>query len=442
MNLHKMLLIAGCCFLVALGLAIYRDVTIYEGTGTPDLRNRVVGARLQQDGISPYYFKWHPGDSLRYYDGGNIVTIGQTNITASPFFHNLMYPLASYMQRTTSRIWLVIEYLFVLVTVIIAWLLAKNNAQKIAIMIACGIYVFTETWITHIAAGQMYIMLSMLAMIIYYCLTKRENKTAAFIGGLSAIVMLLTKPNLVLFLIPFLFLINRYSRKYLLVFFTPVILVTALHFSFESNRTYWRDYFKVIPEIVKENQTEWTPAQIEKIISDRKLRLLNYEGWNYNELVAHDKATHPVLRSENGNVYIIYKLLFNRKMSMGMMNFLSVSAIIVLLALFLLMRKKFDILALPNAALLGYCIYMAVDLNSPICRHQYYGSQWFFPILLAGALYTRANKWFYVPLLAGLVLNVMNTDYILMEHSLGEYIILVTLICLSLTRKLEPIAQP
>jgi hypothetical protein len=441
MNLNKTLLIAGCCFLIALGMAFYRDYTIYEKLGTGDLRNRVVGARLQQDGISPYYYKWYPGESLRYYDGGNIGNNELTNITASPFFHYLMYPLAQYQQRTVSHIWLPLEYLFVLATAILAWKLTRNNIQKIFILVACGLLLYTETWFQHVSAGQMYVLLSMLAMLTYYCLTKREHLTAAFIGGLATIVLLLIKPNLVLFLIPFLFLIKNYSRKYLAVFFIPIILISGVHFSFENNRMYWRDYLTIIPQIAKLNQTGYTPEEIKDIIFYRTLSLPEYEGWNSREIAQHEKDTGFELHSENGNIYIIYRLLFNHKMPMGLINFLSIFSIIVMLGLFLFMRKKFDILALPNMALLGYCIYMAVDLNSPICRHQYYGTQWLFPLVLAASLYTRANKWFYVPLLAGLVLNVINSEFILMEHSLGEYIMLVTLTSLCLTRKLEP-AQP
>lgn len=437
MNLHKTLLIAGCCFLIAMSITIYRDVTIYERAGTSDLRNRVVGARLQQDGISPYNYRWYPGDSVRYYDNNNIGSSELSNITASPFFHDLMYPLASFRQRTISHIWLALEYVFVLTTVLMAWRLTVNNIQKLFILIACGLYVFTEAWKQHICAGQMYVLLSTLAMVLYYCLTRRNNLYAAFTGGLMAIVMLLIKPNLGLFLLPFLFLMSRYSRKYLAVFFIPVLLVPAIHFSFENNRTYWRDYLKIIPEIVNVNQTPLTEENVERIRFDRSHRLPAYEGWNFQEIKEHVKRKNMVWYSENGNIYIIYMYLFNSKMSLNTIKFLSVFSIVVLLALFLFMRKKFEILALPNVALLGYCLYMAVDLNSPILRHQYYGSQWLFPILLAASVYTRANKWFYVPLLAGMVLNTMNTDHILMEHSLGEYIMLATLICLSLTRKIE-----
>jgi hypothetical protein len=79
---------------------------------------------------------------------------------------------------------------------------------------------------------------------------------------------------------------------------------------------------------------------------------------------------------------------------------------------------------------------MLVDLFSPVYRHQYYGVQWLFPLLLAASVYKPANRGFYVALLTGLLLNVINTGFIKMEHSLGEYLILITLLWLSLNRKL------
>ena len=93
---------------------IYRDIQI-EKEYTGDLRNRIVGARLQKDGHPPYFYKWKNTENLRYYDPQNFDALKVSNITATPFFHQLLYPLADLEQRTISKIWLSVEYLMLFI---------------------------------------------------------------------------------------------------------------------------------------------------------------------------------------------------------------------------------------------------------------------------------------------------------------------------------------
>jgi hypothetical protein len=68
--------------------------------------------------------------------------------------------------------------------------------------------------------------------------------------------------------------------------------------------------------------------------------------------------------------------------------------------------------------------------------------QWLFPLLIAATVYNPAHKWLYGGLLAGLLLNILNTDFIKMEHTIGEYLILVILLYMSLTKGLYNIPRP
>lgn len=64
---------------ICLWKVINRDLILLK-ISTADLRNRVVGARLQKDGKDPYYFKWTENDGLRYYDPFNIDSLYISNI--------------------------------------------------------------------------------------------------------------------------------------------------------------------------------------------------------------------------------------------------------------------------------------------------------------------------------------------------------------------------
>lgn len=73
---------------------------------------------------------------------------------------------------------------------------------------------------------------------------------------------------------------------------------------------------------------------------------------------------------------------------------------------------------------------MINDLFSPIHRYQYYTVQWFCVLLLAAAGYQRQYQAIYVALATGLLLNIINTPYLKMEHTMGEYIWLLALLLL------------
>jgi hypothetical protein len=430
MTSQRLLLLAGCCFLIALCLQFNRSLSL-ERLGTGDLRNRVVGARMQKDGLSPYFFEWKDGDTARYYDKNNMVQIGVANITASPFLHALLYPIADLNQRTISYIWLGLEYVFILLAGLFGYLLAKNNRQKIVVLSAFSLFLFTETWEDHIAVGQIYILIPLLSIIIYYCFSKPDKLFAAFMAGLASIILVLLRPNSVIFFAPFLFLAARYSRKYLLTYIIPILLLPAVYFSFENNRTYWKDYAKAINASIRIHQL--SPTEIKTQYGGRpKNTVKSYEGWDIAQISQQEKTTK--LYCENGNVYIIYYYLFRRMLPTPILNMLSILSVGALLAFFIGFRKKYNLLTLPNVALFGYCIYMVVDLFSPVCRNQYYAVQWLFPILLAASVYKPANKWLYVGLLLGLLLSIINTSLLKMEHTMGEYLFLLVLLALCLTR--------
>jgi hypothetical protein len=88
-----------------------------------------------------------------------------------------------------------------------------------------------------------------------------------------------------------------------------------------------------------------------------------------------------------------------------------------------------------DAALAGFCLFMLSDLFSPVYRHQYYAVQWMFPVMLAAALYQPTRIKIYAAIAVGVLLNILNAAAIPMEHTAGEYIMLVAFIVLSLRRE-------
>ena len=432
MRLNRTVLVAGGILLVAFCMALIRDLAV-EQTGTIDLRNRVVGARLQMDGKAPYMYKWVAGDdTLRYYNEVN--RIGVSNSTATPFFHTLLYPIANLPQRTISYIWLFVEYALLFISGLLAWRLAGNNRQKIAVAITIALFLFTEAWKNHIALGQLYLFIPCLAMIFYYCVRKRDNYVAAFFAGLFAIVLVLIRPNALVFFIPFLFLISNYSRKYLAVLLIPVVMAPACYFSFKKNRDWLKSYTYSVQEAIKGHQSFFYPRKPPQPI--KMAPLSEWEGWKKAAIDSMNIVIQPHRYSEHGNVFVVYRAITKKHMPVRVMNLLSALFILVFAGICFRLRKTQQHIELPNIAILGFCLYMISDLFSPVWRHQYYTTQWLFPLLLATAVYHKTNKRLYALLLAGLLLNILNTSYMKMEHTIGEYLMLFTLLYLSLMKPL------
>lgn len=432
MRISRTALVAGGILLVVFCLALMRDLAI-EQTGTIDLRNRVVGSRLQMDGKAPYMYKWVAGDdTLRYYNPVNMG--GVSNSTATPFFHTLLYPIANLPERTISYIWLFIEYALLFISCLLALRLAGNNRQKIAVAITLVLFLFTEAWKNHIAVGQLYLFVPCLAMIFYYCVRKRDSYVAAFFAGLTAIVLVLIRPNTVVFFIPFLFLLSNYTRKYLAVLLIPVIMLPVCYFSFEKNRDYLRSYTHGIQEAVKGHQSFFYPRKPPLPI--KMGYLSEWEGWRKAATDSMETVIKPHRYSEHGNVFVVFMAITKKHIPVSIMNLLSALFIILFAGICFRLRKTQQHIELPNIAIFGFCLYMISDLFSPIWRHQYYATQWLFPLLLAAAVYHKANKRVYALLLAGLVLNIVNTSYMKMEHTIGEYLLLFTLLYLSLMKPL------
>lgn len=428
---EKWKLFAGIVVLIALGLIFYRD-TLLEKGGTADLRNRIVGARLQKDGMAPYTYIYRAGDPVRYYDENNCFE-GVSNITSSPFQHTLLYPLCEFPQRTISRIWLFIEYLLLLITGLLAYRLAKNNTQKVIVCMAFALFICTEAWKVHIAMGQTYIVIPFLAMVIYYCFTQKQSRVAAIVAGLASLSLVLVRPNAAVFFLPFLFMIGTYSRQYLTWISASILLLAAIYFSSSDNRVLWKQFPAAVKESVKLHQgfvkTDTTGFY--------KVKLKEYEGWNGDEVRKTTESALFTRHSEHGNIFNLYTLVLKRQMPVSMMNLFMGVAIIILFALYYFSRKKYGAVELSNVAIFAFCLYMISDLSSPIYRHQYYTMQWLFPVLLAAAVYKPAYKWLYGGLLFALLLNIINTDVIKMEHTIGEYLLLFLLLFLSLTKNLK-----
>jgi hypothetical protein len=98
------------------------------------------------------------------------------------------------------------------------------------------------------------------------------------------------------------------------------------------------------------------------------------------------------------------------------------------MTLFYLRHRPFSAVPLEQWAIFAFCLYMMVDLFSPIYRIQYYSVQWLFPLLVA-ATSAGARQWRWMGLLAGyLILTIVHLPWGAKQNTLEEYALLAVLL--------------
>jgi len=423
-------------FVPVLIFCAIRDSGIQGQFYGQDLRNRVVGARLIKDGRSPYFYKWQAGDGMRYYDpDNNPGPWGEkarlSTITASPFFHHLMAPIADLPEMTIYRIWLILEYLILIGMTAWFFVYARTMVQKAMVLAASGLFLFTVAWYDHIVMAQYYLIIPFLAMIFYGSIRHEKSYFAAFVAGTAAISLVLIRPNGILIFLPFLLLHRRFSRRYLVAFAIPPVLLLAWLLTDGHEQKLWKDYRNAIMEHTAQH------LQLHPFIHSAKT--FPFPCWEGVDSVRLAARTKPMDGNEPGNFFLLIRRFYPR--GLNLVSLQAISMILIAgLSAGLFMRYRRNICwSLPQAAMAGYCLYMISDLFSPVYRWQYYTVQWLFPVLLAASIYLRAQRRAYVALSAGLILNVLNIERIGMEHTIGEYIMLGSLVWLAFSRHVPSI---
>ena len=394
---------------------LLRDLQLEEQR-VGDLRNRIVGARLQKDGISPYFYKWKKGESVRYYDPLNEDGWKVSACTASPFFHTLLCPVTELPYTAASRLWVFVLYTLLIATTILAMLLCKKAALPIACFI-CVSFTFTETWLDTIVTKQSYLFIPFFAMLVYFFIKKGSTDKWLYIpAGMFSIFLFLTRPTTIFFFLPLIFIHKKYNASNKLFFFLPVLLGLIITLS-TSQSVLWRDYFKSVNEHIKIHQGLNPAPQLNDKGDFSEIEGFKTEGYR-NNVTRKYKAY-----VEYSNFFVIINLISGYKISPRLLSLCCAAVMLTCTVLFYRIQKKKAVEISPEAVLLlGYCLYMISDLGAPIYRGHYNAVQWLFSLLLVPSTFQARYLWLYLLMLAALLLNIHYKPFLPMQHALAEYI--------------------
>ena len=413
-------------------LAAYRDIREVTVHQQMDLRNRVVGARLITDKRLPYFYRWQPGDPVRYYDPKNADPAGHrldtlSVITATPLFHHLLEPVAELQQSRVIFVWLGIEYLAWMAILVLFLSLAATPSQKLAVLAAAVAFLFSMPWKVQVEQGQYYILVPLLAALGYRLLQTGRTVWTGIATGVVAVVMVGIRPNTAVFFLPFLLAGKRFSLTFRVgMAATAVLLVTCMAAS-PFERALWQQYRQAVSSHIRSHldRNPWVRSE-----PDPHLPL--WEGIDQFHRSPNDVPT----TNENGNFFLLLDILLHRKIGLGWLTFFAASSMSLLCAWFLKKNYRRPDISLAQLAMFGYCLYMLTDLFSPVTRWLYYAVQWLFPILLALATFPLRKFSDKALLIVGLVVGagilVVGLPFAHV-YTAGEYLCFFTFLALTLT---------
>jgi Glycosyltransferase family 87 len=433
----KIIFILNGIFLIALlAHSIHRDINL-EKQYTEDLRNRVVGARLQKDRKLPYNYYFKSEDGPRYFDIQNINSdsSGASNVTASPFFHQLLFPVCDLQQATISKIWLWLQYFLLACMILMISALSGDIKEKLLVLNLGIIFTSTEAWKSLIKCGQLYLVVAFLICCII-CGLLSNKKSGIVLAGICAVAFVLIRPFGMVVFIPFLILYKK-NILFLTIAFSGLIIYLLFVINDPYEKSLYVNYASRMKMHVLSHQNSLVNPPVIPIAGTSSIR--NFEGIDFEEVERQIYEHQIKVYSENGNIFILYYHITHKKMPLAWLFLLSAGVILLLTVLFYFYLKKYPVQKI-QVLLFGFTMYMIVDLFSPVTRHQYNTVQWV-PLILTGLLVLPGwiNRISFL-LLAGLLLNIVNFPWLPVRHTLGEFCWLTGMILLIFSSRLKRLA--
>ena len=320
-----------------------------------DLRNRVVGARLIKQQISPYFFKWNPSYPETILDPIDKCNIKNNMITSPPSVLILMKPFADLNYNEICYLWMAMHYLFFLFIVIPLYILFDNKFSRVVLLSAAIALLFSDYWSDSIFRGQShFIFPAIIANILLADSLKFEFRY--WIIGILLALLIWIRPNTVL-IVPFLIFWTGINRKELFFgFLCGGFLLLAITFLFKQ-QYFWIDFYNSGKEWIKNNTSGMkyigcsTP-----VVTEGK------------SLLYQDQAFHWKIHSQISDLFFIIKSKF--KFMIPQVYLLGSFLIVYLFALILCLKRPAKLFS--EALFAGILLYWACEMTTPILKMSYY----------------------------------------------------------------------
>jgi hypothetical protein len=404
---QKKMVVLLVLVLVALGVLKSGYYTIRYGG--PDLRVRVVGARLVGTSASPYFYKWHTGDPGQLADPNDRPDRSVNGLSVAP---GVLYVqrLFTWLDYPALRMaWTV--FLYLLAFCMFGFMLGGrvNSPTANMYMVAIGglFFLCSQIWFYNIERGQVYLLYGFFFWLVYQLYTL-QKPVALFLSGVVLAIAIYCRPTMAVVAIPFVAALSRPMLVGLAAGGMSLLRDAYMH------RALWNDYFSAMA---------WYT------LPDRKALAAG----------AYVQPVYPAIIEEAGNL-THYKTDFTvggirpldtivQKFWQGPHTALYIGLYgMIVLVIGICWWKKWRQGAPALLILSGFLLYIISEYLVPAPRGGYNMVQWMFPVLLL-----LQKEWLtdtkIVLLVVGLCLIVSFPFPFPWFRNAGEALLLYCLIC-------------
>jgi hypothetical protein len=419
-NFYRKILIT---LLVIVGvLGVIRTNIIQRNAGTGDFRNRVQGARLMKDGISPYYYHWHPGDPVRYVSEHNIDTSHRRRVsmcTSSPLFHRVLGPFADYDEPVIDRGTFILFYVLLAIMALLTWYESRNLLLTLLFFVP---FLFSDGWCHHITLVQNYFLFGFLFFLVSFTILKKQY----FIAGLLFALLFLFRINSIVFVIPFLFLFRQY--KHFIAGLLSGLMIYGIVLAFAPfERKNWNEYFSALQEHTKVHLDQLPHEQ--RYYNIDSLLPSPFEGENFPEMEIRRQHTPSTwVNPEASNFFLIYKFILKRQPPVLLLNgLLAFSYLSIIAIFFLIKRKQKDYnISIEQVLLTGLLFYGLSCFFSPIISNPYQMPQWMTVAALVIIFNRKIPGWLIVFFFLGIFVDLVYFPNVRGKHAISDVIFMLS----------------
>ena len=381
-----LLMLFGICW----AFNFYQHLSKVDNCFFVDLRNRVVGARLMKQDISPYFFKWSSAFPETLRDPIDGCNTKNSMVTAPPSLLLLMQPLTGISYKQICYLWAVIHYLFFLFIFGSIYFYFRNSYSRNLITISGIILLFCSQWVQSIFVGQSHFILpAVLGTLILLSGSKWGYRFLSI--GLLFSFLVWIRPNAIL-IFPFLLCCKEINRWQVIKGLLAGGLLLAGITLALNHENEWLDFYL--------SCKEWIKMHIQGIELIQCPHPEIVEG----KLVKFQGEYPARLDSEITNLFGIIHHKFNVAVKQ---NYITVGSLIIYLALLYFSSKRpFGLL--PDALLMGMFLYWLFEITAPFNKTSYYFLELFFIIYYLAGKFKELNTASKVFLLLSFLFNFLS----------------------------------
>lgn len=357
-------------------------------SGSPDLRNRIVGARLLKNDKDPYVYLREPNDGDRLTDPYSYPYWYGTRVTVPPTIISLHTFWADQDYVNIVLGWFFVQWILMILSITLLVLASPKHLKSITLvtsMFFMGSYIF----LYNLVPGQIYVLYTFLLSLSVFLMSRAEkSKHFEVLSGITLGFLASIRLPYLLLSIPFLI-----KKHYSIAKPLTYSFVGFLAFSLLTYPSQWFSYLLAMGSASKYHYQN-TSAGVRHFYPDI------VEG-----LPFAINSNVPVFET---SLKGIFRVVFGISLS-PVYYLILILFVIICISYFVrkhLTFKKSDLKQTYTLLLVGVTTVMAVEVLLPVPRNLYNDIQLLIPISLVIFTYKKdglPNKWIKRGILIGIV---------------------------------------